>query len=514
MHVDYSITQIPDRTNILISNSSARFHLGMMYGEATDGGTRYGYLSNFANLETSTEFDQCVEDSVQLTGRNGDSWTWFDPDSVEISNEQSIVASESGAYTLLVEVDGCVLTETMNVVVTDPPVIDLSENFDPCVSPREFDASIDTSITSFIWSTGSTDPTIPAVEGGTYTVTVSNQAGCFTVDTITIPDYEKIEVTELPGDCQGTPLPIDAWEGDTYVWTGPDDFTSDQRSITAAVSGDYSVSVTDSYGCTLSASTTVFITEPPVINPPTDFDYCNGVVVVDLQSTEPGLTYRWSTGATTSIIETGTNETVWVTVTDADGCSSSTYITTPELEGPSFSFDTTTSYACSGALLSAEIVSSSDYEDLVWSIDGQIATRPDTIIGVSFGQVVALAYSATVTGCPFEGEMEIEIPGIENIIQIHQTNVFTPNNDQINDVYLPLYDEFFIPCVDMIIYDRWGRMMYRISHGDTENPTGWDGKSPDGIDAPAGVYYVIFQIFDENDVKAGEFHDSITLMRD
>jgi gliding motility-associated-like protein len=61
-------------------------------------------------------------------------------------------------------------------------------------------------------------------------------------------------------------------------------------------------------------------------------------------------------------------------------------------------------------------------------------------------------------------------------------NVFTPNNDGLNDVFMPIF-----PCPvivsDFRIYDRWGKLVF-----ETKDPlAGWDGKL-NGKEAPSDVY--------------------------
>ena len=56
-------------------------------------------------------------------------------------------------------------------------------------------------------------------------------------------------------------------------------------------------------------------------------------------------------------------------------------------------------------------------------------------------------------------------------------NIFTPNGDGVNDVFLADYD--------LKVYDRQGTLMY-------EGTDGWDG-THNGVDAKQGVYlYTVF----------------------
>jgi len=71
-------------------------------------------------------------------------------------------------------------------------------------------------------------------------------------------------------------------------------------------------------------------------------------------------------------------------------------------------------------------------------------------------------------------------------------NVFSPNNDGINDVYLPLMTSY-VEKVDMKIFNRWGGLVF-----ETEDPKiNWDGKIT-GTDklVTTGVYYYICDVYE------------------
>ena len=62
-------------------------------------------------------------------------------------------------------------------------------------------------------------------------------------------------------------------------------------------------------------------------------------------------------------------------------------------------------------------------------------------------------------------------------------NVFTPNNDNSNDIFKPIKFECIID-VTLSIYNRWGQQVYETS----ELPISWDGRT-NGKDCSEGVYY-------------------------
>jgi gliding motility-associated-like protein len=58
-------------------------------------------------------------------------------------------------------------------------------------------------------------------------------------------------------------------------------------------------------------------------------------------------------------------------------------------------------------------------------------------------------------------------------------NVFTPNNDGLNEKFVPLLF-YYIKSAELIIFNRWGRKIFETN--DLLN--GWTGG-----EHPAGVYY-------------------------
>ena len=82
-----------------------------------------------------------------------------------------------------------------------------------------------------------------------------------------------------------------------------------------------------------------------------------------------------------------------------------------------------------------------------------------------------------------KGPYIIKVPTMEPI-----PNVFTPNNDGTNDVFIVKYkgtEDF-----TMKIYDRWGKLVYS-----TKDPNkGWDGKLLSGKEADEGVYFYIIKV--------------------
>lgn len=114
-------------------------------------------------------------------------------------------------------------------------------------------------------------------------------------------------------------------------------------------------------------------------------------------------------------------------------------------------------------------------------------------------QTIVVTYSANCT--PPE-----PILVVEPIIP----NVFTPNNDSINDVWRFGLGKGNI-LKDMSIFNRWGNEIVVTSRASVTQ-INWDGRTTSGEETPNGVYFYVLQYTDGN----GEEHKKngyITLIR-
>jgi gliding motility-associated-like protein len=85
-------------------------------------------------------------------------------------------------------------------------------------------------------------------------------------------------------------------------------------------------------------------------------------------------------------------------------------------------------------------------------------------------------------------------------------NVFTPNDDNINDLFLPIFSSVNLPCWEINVYNLWGNLVYSKKVGEENS---WDGKNNNGIYLDAGTYFYILKVNDV-DIK----HGTVTLIRD
>ena len=86
-------------------------------------------------------------------------------------------------------------------------------------------------------------------------------------------------------------------------------------------------------------------------------------------------------------------------------------------------------------------------------------------------------------------------------------SAFSPNNDNINDIYKPLGSAMFTSDYDFRIYNRWGQEVFRS----TDPSMGWDGTFA-GQQSITGVYAWVItykNVFNESKIAKG----NVTLVR-
>ena len=195
---------------------------------------------------------------------------------------------------------------------------------------------------TYSWSNGATTQTASGLTAGAFTVTVTDSAGCTNTATASItltqPPVLTASVTShVNVSCFGnntgtaTATPVGGVPGYTYSWNSAPVQTT--RTATGLTSGTYTVTVTDTNGCTTNANVT--ITQPTFAlasvvttsNNVTCNGNSNGTINLTVTGGTPSYSYLWSNGATTQDLAALDTGTYSVVVTDSLGCTSSTSAT-------------------------------------------------------------------------------------------------------------------------------------------------------------------------------------------
>jgi gliding motility-associated-like protein len=143
-----------------------------------------------------------------------------------------------------------------------------------------------------------------------------------------------------------------------------------------------------------------------------------------------------------------------------------------------------------------------------WEIVGlKASTRPEfTYSFKRKGDFVVKLTTTAENGC---SNTDTKVIKVEKDYNLLAPTVFSPNDDYLNDNFIPKA----LPLIDlpftMVIYDRQGNLVYQTT--DANQP--WDGLyTKDGIPAPNGIYVWAVQLTNES----GEieiFQDQVIIAR-
>ncbi len=181
----------------------------------------------------------------------------------------------------------------------------------------------------YSWSNGAIIPTINGLDPGTYSVVVTDAAGCTATASATLTDpppmtldFSKTDVSCF-GAADGTAmaLPGGGVPGYTYLWSNG----MMTQSISSLAPGTYSVTVADINPCRIIG--TVSISEPAALTlnmsatDETSFGGNDGTATATVGGGSPAYGYQWSNGGNTASISNLAPGTYSVTVTDLNGCT-------------------------------------------------------------------------------------------------------------------------------------------------------------------------------------------------
>ncbi|MEZ4777089.1 MAG: GEVED domain-containing protein [Bacteroidia bacterium] len=248
------------------------------------------------------------------------SYQWSTGDTIP-----SISVATSGTYYVdVTDVNGCVGTDSVILLVNPSPTVDLGPNDTVACDQIVLDAGNPGA--TYVWSVpGTFTQTLTVTDSGTYYVEVT-ALGCSASDTITI-DVKDAPVVSLGGDLTScNPVPLDAGNpGLSFNWSTGDNSQTIVALPPVSGSDTVSVTVTDpASGCATTDAIVITAGTPPSVDLGGDQAGCD---VIILDAGNPGASYLWSNGATTQSITVTSAGVYSVAVTDAGGCEGADTVT-------------------------------------------------------------------------------------------------------------------------------------------------------------------------------------------
>ncbi|MBL0018399.1 MAG: T9SS type A sorting domain-containing protein [Bacteroidetes bacterium] len=323
---------------------------------------------------------------------------------------QSVSGLAAGTYTVTVtDVSTCTATATL-VINASNAVFASVPTFSPTTcgqndgSAGAIGAGGNGNFT-YLWSNGATTQNISGLGAGSYTVTVTDGAGCTGTSAVTIGASTAVTANIFNftstscGLSNGVASAVAQGGSGAYTYLWSDGQTTAQANGLAA--GNYTVTVTDQAGCTGTAVVTINASSAPSVAIGSQvnvncFGASTGSAVANPTGGTAPYTYLWSDGQTTATASNLAAGTYTVTVTDASNCTQTATITITEpasaLSATSTVIDESNSGALDGSATATPNGGTAPYTYL-WS-NGQTG---QTATGLAGG-----TYTCTVTdanGC-------------------------------------------------------------------------------------------------------------------
>lgn len=282
------------------------------------------------------------------------SWSTLDGNIIGSTTTSTITVDRPGTYTLHYNLPTNCPADPVSVVVgydaTKPFFVNVAAQGSVACSGSN--GTIDLSVTgatapyTYAWSNSATTQDLSGLTPNTYSVTVTDAAGCTKTAQATVLAATPIVVTETvtnvlcnsqsTGNIQ---LNVSGKSPLYYAWSNG----NVSKNISNLVSGTYTITVTDSDGCTTSRA--ISVTQPlaltVTVTKTNDTDPLvssgNGTISLIPSGGSPAYQYSWSgpsSYASTSMNLTNLKYGLYmVTVTDANGCTlnTSAFIYEPEV---------------------------------------------------------------------------------------------------------------------------------------------------------------------------------------
>lgn len=450
------------------------------------------------------------------------------------------LGNQIGVYTLLnVSDSGCINTAAGSdsiKISPIPSVVSIYGGNTYCEGDPVFPVEVAVEGSGMINVTYTLEGVSNTVSGSSDTLTLGQNEGIYIVTGIS-DDYcsntaslnDEIVIHPLPvvnagSDvivCDGNAIVLSGSGAFGYQW---DNGISDGIPFYPVATQMYTVTGTDNNGCVNTDDVNVIFEELPEVSFTADLTEGCAPLTVQFTNTTPGnpVSCEWqfetagtqnNCGTVSTVFEQSGLVDVTLTVTSSNQCVNSvTYDDYIYIEAdPVASFT-----ASETALLSLETEvyfqnNSTGAVNYLWNFgdgsaeeEGQNAVHEFPSSATGNYEVYLVAYSPL--NCVDTARVLIQIK--EELI-FYIPNSFTPDGDEYNNVFQPVFTTGFDPFdLTIVIYNRWGEMVWESF----DPQAGWDG-TYHGKPVPQGTYtwQLEFKMADTDERR--QYSGHVTVLR-
>ncbi|MFM9951772.1 MAG: gliding motility-associated C-terminal domain-containing protein [Saprospiraceae bacterium] len=376
------------------------------------GSTSFSVTENqLPVVSIAGDLDFCAGESSQLdAGAGFTNYQWSNSQTGQFNT----VASNGNFSVTVTDAAGCQNSATALVTEYNLPQAQIAGSLSFCINGSTTLSAGGGTFAAYLWSNGSTMPSISTGQPGNYALMITDANGCSNSDTVAVQELTEL-TPSVTGDlafCDGETTLLDAGTGyNTYLWSNG----SDASQLTVSSTGTYSVTVSNADGCMGQTSVTVVENLLPVVSINGAANFCAGST--STLSATPGFeTYQWTGGTDTETIAVTSGGTYQLTVTDANGCQNATSFAIQEIPLPTPSISGVPAF-CPGA--AATLTANAGYQNYLWD-NGLTAATISASTTDNFSVTVTDAFGCTGSTSIDVAEYVTTTPVISGVLDFCQ----------------------------------------------------------------------------------------------
>lgn len=483
----------------------------------------------------------CLGEPANLVATEGANYNWQGPGIVNPNLQvQTVSPSGNAVYSVtVVDAWGCSGTESVEVLVNPLPEANAGPDQQVCPGePAQLNANLEPDLL-YNWSPATANnqpllsnpntynPFVLQAIDTTFVLTVTDPAtGCKATDAVSVSFVDSLVVTVSPDVtiCEGGSAILQASGASFYTWSpAATCLNSECSAVMVAPAGTttYTVTGTDTSGCSAQAFVTVFVTNETIVTQGPDVELCPGetTVIFGEVVSDPGTycdTTQLSSGCDSVhciavLLKPGIDTTLTLdTICEGEsvifenmsiaeaglhcvsypgqgGCDSTVCLNLTVIDTPLFEFLVPDTFILGNVLqLSIE---PGAFDSILWfggNITGLCTNSPVCTDSLTEGgeyQYQVTAWNAN--GCQGSASQTVVAIPECNPEKAEVPNVFTPNNDQVNDTF-SIVSQGSELVEEMKIWNRFGQLVYK-----GRGP--WNGKQ-NGEPAESDVYIYLIKV--------------------
>jgi hypothetical protein len=463
------------------------------------------------------------------------SYTWSNG-----ASTSSITINTAGTYWLDVP-SGCGLARDSIVVTVQQATLNLGPDVFHCLGDSSF-LQATGSTGSYLWSNGATSAAIYAQNAGTYVLNVIDNLGCSAQDVIDVAVLQPDTTSSNLSLCVGSSF---SFYGQTITSAGTYQTTlsnqlgcdslvylnvtmeADTSYVSMTICSDsllafnglnlsnpgvYTVHLNNQNGCDSMVVLTLSEWALPVVAVADTF-VCAGTCV-DIIPTG-ALDYYWNTpqNLNGSITVCPNQTTSYLVIgTDANGCESLPVQATVQIDPipePNF-YINPDQVEIDDPTITIYNVTAGNLNHL-WNVNGTIFENANSSFSYQLpfqeGAYIIQLVSSTDLGCTDSLALTATVM---NNIAVYIPNSFTPDANEFNTVFFPVFSTGFIPKgYQFTIFNRWGEEIFFSN----DHTAFWDGAMADGTDCPDGIYNYLIEYQEINKGEVQRILGFVHLLR-